>query len=207
MIRKQVFYAATLFLASCSVVAAQVESAVLSRPSSQITVQGSGLFAKSVKDPDVTYKPETTEGVMVGYRYCIFRWLGVEGDANYFLPAGQKYTLLGTPVSLKTNASALTGAVVFNLPNPMTKKLQSFASVGGGAMIFRPTDFSASVDYRIRNVVVFGGGMDLPMTRHFAIRAEVNTFLYKAPDFENTDLKVTKFTQALVPSAGIIYKF
>jgi len=202
---KEIIYSVALFLASCGFAAAQTEPAVLTKPSSQITLQGSGLFARSVTDFGVTYKPSTTEGVMAGYRFNIFRWLGVEGDYDYFLHDAQKYAFSNSSLSLKTNVNAATGAAVINIPNPLTKKLQSFVLVGGGAMIFHPSE--SSFDYQVRNAIVFGGGVDFPVTRHFAIRAQAKTFLYKAPDFQNADLKVDKFTQAIVPSAGLVFKF
>jgi hypothetical protein len=202
---KHIIYSVALFLVSCAIAAGQAESTLLTKPSSQITLQGSGLFARSTTDSGVTYKPSITEGISAGYRFYIFRWLGVEGDYDYFSHDIQKYSLSNTSVSLKSNLNAVTGAAVINIPNPMTKKLQSFALVGGGAMIFRPSE--SFIDYQTTNVIVFGGGMDFPVTRHIAIRAQAKTFLYKAPDFQNMDLKVDKFTQAMVPSAGLVYKF
>ena len=203
---KYIVYCVTLFFASCGVAAAQVaEPAVLSRLSSQITLQGGGLFARPVTDSGVTYKPATTEGVMAGYRYYLLPWLGVEGDYDYFPHDVQKYAISKTSAALKTNVNAVTGAAVINIPNPMTKKFHSFALVGAGAMIFHPSE--SFLDYQTTNVIVFGGGLDLPVTRHIALRAQAKTLLYKGPDLQNADLKVDKFTQAMVPSAGLVYKF
>ena len=203
---KYIIHFVILLLASSAVAAAQAaEPAAVTKPSSQITVQGSGLFARSVTSSGVTYKPSATEGVMAGYRFYFSRWLGVEGDADFFFHDAQKYALSNAAVSLKTSVNAVTGAAVIGIPNPMTRKLQSFVLIGGGAIIFRPNE--SSVDCQIKNAIVFGGGVDFPITRHIAIRAQAKTFLYKAPDFQNTDLKVDKFTQAMVPSAGLVYKF
>lgn len=201
---RQIVVLISLSIALCTSATAQVNPDAHTKLSSQVTLQGSGMFARSVTDSDVTYKPTSSVGASVGYRYNFTHWLGVEGDYDYFRDS-QKYALSNTSVSLKTNVNVVTGAAVFNLPNPLTKKFQSFALVGGGAMIFRPTD--GSIDFQTRNVIVFGGGVDIPVTRRIAIRAQAKTFLYKAPDFQTADLKIDKFTQAMVPSIGFVYKF
>jgi Outer membrane protein beta-barrel domain len=201
---KRIVLSVTLSFALCVAAAAQVEPAAHTKLSSQITLQGSGLFAMSVTDSGVTYKPTSTAGVMTGYRFYFTRWVGVEGDYDYFRNA-QKYSLSNTSVSLKTNVNVVTGAAVVNIPNLVTKKFQSFALVGGGAMILRPSE--SSIAYQTTNVIVFGGGIDIPVTRHIAIRGQAKTFLYKAPDFQSADLKVGKFTQAMIPSVGVVYKF
>jgi hypothetical protein len=78
--------------------------------------------------------------------------------------------------------------------------------VGGGAMIFNPsgTDFTA---LQTRNVIVFGGGADFPITRHLAIRGQAKTYLYKAPDFTFSNLRTTKYVQTMVPSVGLVFNF
>jgi hypothetical protein len=86
--------------------------------------------------------------------------------------------------------------------------------MAGGALIFHPEDtnftFPASNGISTlltRNAIVVGGGIDVPVTRHLAIRGQAKTFLYKAPDVGVSEIKVDKFTQAMVPSIGLVYKF
>ncbi len=202
---KQFIYSATLFFALCGVAGAQVnEPATLIRPSSQLTIQGGGVFARAVTVNGVNYKPTSAITIDAGYRFYLTHWLGVEGDFDYFRDS-QKYTTSTFAFSQKANVAAVTGGAVFNLPNPLTKKFQSFFLVGGGALIFHPEGTNS--DFQTKNAIVFGGGIDVPVARHLAIRAQAKTFLYKAPDFGMSELKVNKFTQAMVPSVGLVYKF
>jgi opacity protein-like surface antigen len=194
----------SLLLSLSGFATAQAIPSAYRRPSSEITVQGGGVFARAITDNGVRYKPTSAGSVDVGYRFYLTRWLGVEGDFDYFRNS-QKYSTSTFVLSQKTNVAALSGGVVFNLPNPLTKRFESFFMVGGGALIFHPEDTDTS--FETRQAIVFGGGIDIPVGRHLAIRGQAKTFLYKAPDFAVPALKVDKFTQAMVPSAGIVWKF
>lgn len=194
----------SFFFLSCGIAAAQADPTALIKPSSQITVQGGGIFTRAVTDSGVRYKPTSAGSFGAGYRFYVIRWLGVEGDFDYFRNS-QKYTTSTLTYAQKTNVAAVSGGAVFNIPNPMTKKFESFFMVGGGALIFHPEGTDSN--FETKNAIVFGGGIDVPVSRHLALRAQSKTFLYKAPDFGLTELKVNKFSQAMIPSAGIVYKF
>jgi hypothetical protein len=43
--------------------------------------------------------------------------------------------------------------------------------------------------------------------KHVALRAEHRGFAYKIPDFENSSLRMDKFSHAAVSSAGIVLTF
>jgi len=171
----------------------------------QVTVQVSGVVTRKVTDSGLTYKPTSTGGALVGYRFNINRWLGVEGEYDFFRNS-QKYSSTDTSYALRTNVHAATGAVVINIPNPLTKRIKSFASVGGGALLFDPRDTDL-IQRQFKSTIVIGGGMDLPITRHIAFRAQAKTFLYKAPDFAVSGLATNKYVQTMVPSAGVVFNF
>ncbi|NYF78587.1 outer membrane protein [Granulicella arctica] len=195
-----------IFLGSlCHFAGAQAIETATRTPRQQVSVQLGADFTRKVTDAGITYKPTSSGAAEVGYRFNINRWLGAEGDFDFFRDS-QKFILSSTTASLKTNVSVATGSVVINLPNPITKRFKSFATVGGGAMIFNPTgtDFTA---VQSRNVIAFGGGADFPVTRHIAIRGQAKTFLYKAPDFKMSDLHTSKYVQTMVPSVGLVFSF
>jgi opacity protein-like surface antigen len=194
----------SILLSLSGFAAAQATPSAYRRPRSEINLQGGGVFARAVTEDGVHYKPTSAGSVDVGYRFYLTRWLGVEGDFDYFRNS-QKYTTSTIVLSQKTNVAAVSGAAVFNLPNPLTKKFESFFMVGGGALIFHPENTDTS--FETKQAIVFGGGIDVPLGRHLAIRGQAKTFLYKAPDFGVPALKVDKFTQAMIPSAGIVWKF
>lgn len=169
----------------------------------EITVQGSGLFTRETNDLGITNKPTYSGGLLAGYRFNINRWLGVEGDYDYFSNS-QKYITTSDTALLQTNVHAITGSAVIKIPTSTI--LKPYALVGGGAMVFDPRDTSL-VDSQTRGTFVYGGGVDVSLTKHFAARGQYRGFVYKVPDFEVTDLRTDKFTHAAVPSAGLVFTF
>jgi opacity protein-like surface antigen len=105
---------------------------------------------------------------------------------------------------LPMNVHALTAAAVMRLPG--YKALFPFVLGGGGAMFFDPRDGSVNKD-QTRGAFVYGGGVDMPMFRHVALRAQYRGFIYKIPDFETTTLRVDRYTHSAVPSAGLVFAF
>lgn len=192
-------------LTLCNFASAQVVEPTKSVARQQVTLQGSGVFTRKVTDSGITYKPTTSGGVLAGYRFNINRWLGVEGDFDGFRDS-QKFLRSTSTSTLKTNVYAATGSAVISLPNPLTKRFQSFLSVGGGALLFDPQD-SSLIPRQTRNVISFGGGVDIPVSRRIAIRAQAKNFMYKAPDFEVSSLRTDKYAQTMIPSVGVVYKF
>ena len=68
----------------------------------------------------------------------------------------------------------------------------------------RGTDFTSG---QTRNVIVFEGGVDIPVTRYISIRGQAKTFMYKAPDFADNNLRTSKYVQTMVPSVGLVFNF
>ncbi len=65
-------------------------------------------------------------------------------------------------------------------------------------MFFDPRGGSVTKE-QTRGVLVYGGGVDVPISKHFLVRAQYRGFVYKIPDFEMTSLKVDKYTHSAVP--------
>lgn len=72
-------------------------------------------------------------------------------------------------------------------------------------MFFDPR--RGSVSEQTRGTFVYGGGVDVPVSKHFLVRAQYRGFVYKVPDFELSSLKIDKFTHSAVPSAGLVFRF
>jgi opacity protein-like surface antigen len=89
---------------------------------------------------------------------------------------------------------------------PAVKFVSPFVLAGGGAMFFDPREGSVSNE-QTRGAFVYGGGFDVPMANHIALRAQYRGFVYKTPDFETTSLKVDKYTHSAVPPAGLVFDF
>jgi len=174
----------------------------------EVTVQGSGFFNKQTTDGGTTNEPTNSGGVMAGYRSNLRKWLAAEGDYDYFRN-GQKFLTSSGATFIPMNVHAATGTAIVKLPSfkmPAVKIVSPFAIAGGGAMFFDPRGGSVSTE-QTRGAFVYGGGVDVPMSKHFLVRAQYRGFVYKTPDFEQTSLKVDKYTHSAVPSAGLVFKF
>lgn len=174
----------------------------------EVTIQGSGFFNKETGDKGITNTPTNSGGVMAGYRFNLKRWLAVEGDYDYFRNS-QKFVASSGTTFIPMNVHAATGTAIVKLPSfkvPTLKIASPFVLAGGGAMFFDPRGGSA-LDVQTRGAFVYGGGVDVPVSRHFLVRAQYRGFVYKTPDFEQTSLKVDKYTHSAVPSAGLVFTF
>jgi len=173
----------------------------------EVTVQGSGFFNKQTSDGGITNKPTNSGGVMAGYRFNLKNWLAVEGDYDYFRN-DQKFVSSGTTF-VPVNVHAATGTAIVKLPSfrmPAVKLVAPFVLGGGGAMFFDPRSGAVSTE-QTRGAFVYGGGADVPLSKHFLVRAQYRGFVYKAPDFEQASLKLDKYTHSAVPSLGLVLTF
>ena len=73
-------------------------------------------------------------------------------------------------------------------------------------MFFDPRIGSISKE-QTRGAFVYGGGIDVPVSKHFLVPAQYRGLVYKVPDFEMTSLKLDKYTHSAVPSAGLVFTF
>ena len=174
----------------------------------EVTVQGSGFFKKQTTVDGITDEPTNSGGVMAGYRLNLKNWLAVEGDYDYFRNDQKFLSSSGTTFMLM-NVHAATGTAIVKLPSfkaPAVKIVSPFVLAGGGAMFFDPRGGPVNQE-QPRGAFVYGGGFDVPMAKHIALRAEYRGFVYKIPDFEMTSLKVDKYTHSAVPSVGLVFRF
>jgi len=174
----------------------------------EVTVQGSGLFKKQTTADGITNEPTNSGGVMAGYRFNLKNWLAVEGDYDYFRNSEKFLSSSGTTF-IPMNVHAATGTAIVKLPSfkmPAVKIVSPFVLAGGGAMFFDPRGDSVNKE-QTRGAFVYGGGFDVPMAKHIAVRAQYRGFVYKIPDFEMTSLKVDKYTHSAVPSVGLVFTF
>jgi len=173
----------------------------------EVTVQGSGFFQKQTTNGGVTNKPTNSGGLTAGYRFHLKNWLAVEGDYDYFRNHESFVSTSGASL-VPTNVHAVTGTAIVKLPAfkiPAMKIVSPFVLAGGGAMFFDPREGPASE--QTRAALVYGGGLDVPMSKHFSLRAQYRGFVYKIPDFDMANFKLDKYTHAAVPSAGLVFTF
>ena len=174
----------------------------------EVTVQGSGFFQKQTTAGGITNEATNSGGMLAGYRFNLKNWFAVEGDYDYFRNH-QTFSGSSGTTSIPMNVHAATGVAIVKLPSfkvPAVKIVSPFVLAGGGAMFFDPRGGFVSNE-QTRGAFVYGGGFDVPMSKHFLLRAQYRGFVYKTPDFEMTSLKVDKYTHSAVPSAGLVFTF
>jgi outer membrane immunogenic protein len=174
----------------------------------EVTVAGSGFFQKQTTAGGITNEATNSGGVMAGYRFNLKNWLAVEGDYDYFRNH-QTFSASSGTTFIPMNVHAATGVAVVKLPSfkmPALKIVSPFVLAGGGAMFFDPRGGSVNTE-QTRGTFVYGGGVDVPLSKHFLVRAQYRGFVYKTPDFEMTSLKLDKYTHSAVPSAGLVFTF
>jgi outer membrane immunogenic protein len=174
----------------------------------EVTLQGSGFFQKQTTAGGITNEATNSGGVMAGYRFNLKNWLAVEGDYDYFRNH-QTFSGSGGTTYIPMNVHAATGVAIVKLPSfkmPAVKIVSPFVLAGGGAMFFDPRGGFIN-NQQTRGTFVYGGGFDVPMSKHLLLRAQYRGFVYKTPDFEMTSLKVDKYTHSAVPSAGLVFTF
>ncbi len=170
----------------------------------EITVQGSGFFTKETTDRGVANKPTYSGGFLLGARYNWTPRFGIEADFDYFRNA-QKNGTDSSNTYVKTNVYGTTGDFVVKLPG--AKSIKPYALAGGGVLVFSPHD-ARNPDAQARGTFVYGGGADIPLMKHIALRGEYRGFVYKIPDFNNkAGFVPNKFTHTAVPSVGLVYTF
>lgn len=171
----------------------------------QLAITVGGSITRKITNNGVTYDP-TSAGLAEGsYRFNFNRWLGVEADYDYFHNS-QKFLTSTSAFRLKSDVHTVTSGAVVYLPNLLTKHFQSSLYVGGGEMFFIQPH-ATSFKSQMVPVIAFGGGVDVPLSRHLALRFQAKNYLHKAPDFGAGAPKLEKYAQTLVPTAGVAFRF
>jgi len=200
-------FASVALILACSSLRAQATYTAERAARQQVAISVGGSITRKISNNGLTYDP-TSAGLAEGsYRFYFKHWLGAQADYDYFHNS-QKFAT-STPASafrLKSDVHTLTGGAVINLPNPLTKRFTSFLYVGGGEMFFVQPN-ATSFESQMVPVITFGGGVDVPFSRHIALRLQGKNYLYKAPEFGTGAPKLDKYAQTLVPTAGVVFSF
>jgi opacity protein-like surface antigen len=175
---------------------------------SEIGLQGTGFFTKDGNGNGVYQRGSDSGGLLVNYRYHLNRWLAAEAsygwDRNtqsYFAEGGSH---------LQTDIHQATGGLIFSLPQTARFRMNPYVLAEGGALVFRPTQNAAFLtggSTQARGTFVYGGGVNVPLSKHFSARAEYRGLVYQAPDFGLRSLRTDTWTHTAQPSLGVVFRF
>lgn len=177
---------------------------------SEISLQGTGFFTKDTTGQNTLQRSTNTGGFLVGYRYHWNRWLATEAVYGYDRNS-QQYLAPGGLSRIQANIHQVTSGFVVSLPAPASLRISPYVLAEGGALIFDPTgnNFGSvpGAGSQAAGVFAYGGGADVPVTRHLSLRAEYRGLVYSAPDFGFRSLNTNTVTHTAQPSAGIVFRF
>jgi len=173
---------------------------------SRISIQGTGLFTRSLANETPSHEASKSGGFLVGYSYQFNSWLEAQGNYGYSRNT-QNYNALA-PTSVQADFHELTGTLVAHLPFAR-KGFEPYALGGAGTVIFDPTEKFVVIgsDRQARGAFVYGGGANFRITHAFGVRGEYRGLIYKVPDFGVSALNLDKFTHLAQPSAGLYFRF
>src|SRR6266436_136279 len=203
MIRKIVVASVLVFLVSASEAAAQ------ERRWQEIGIQGTGFFTKDSSGNGINQHATDTGGFLLSYRYHFTRWLAADASYGYARNTQQNFASSG-PISLQANVHQATGALVVTAPRRIFK-LHPYVLAGAGALVFDPTGnaggFVSGAQSQTRAALLYGGGADYDLGKHFTLRAEYRGFVYERPDFGLDALHSGATAHTAQPSADIVFRF
>lgn len=181
---------------------------------SEISVQGGGVFPMSTSGNGTgngTSYSATESGVVLGtYRYHLNHWLSVEGAYGYNMNT-QKYTLTSSAFRIQSGIHQFTGNVVLNLPSRHHSRFNPYLLVGGGALLFEPTNNQfntlSQAQSQTRGAFSYGAGFNYGIYKALSLRAEYRGLVYSTPDFGFGALATNSVTHTAVPTVGLSYRF
>lgn len=174
----------------------------------EVSVQGTGFFTKDSSGNGISQHSTDTGGLLVGYRYHFDRWLAAEANYGYDRNTQQNFTA-GGPFNVQANVHQATAAVVVTIPG--SYRFNPYVLAGAGALVFDPTNNPgqsvAGALTQAKAAFVYGGGVDITLVKHVALRAEYRGFVYDRPDFQLAALNSSVTTHTAEPSAGLVFRF
>lgn len=162
---------------------------------SQAAVPAAGVVATFHQQ----LRPSLGYSVTAGYTHTTF---------NYTYGASNSFAGFFQRGGIGTNILELSSAYV--VQGPHSKRVTSFADVGGGMLAFLPTTSTQNDSYVFRPTAVAGAGINYKLTPHLSLRAEYRGLYFKGPDFRymNGSIPVTsRYTLSSQPTLGLTYQF
>jgi hypothetical protein len=192
----------------------------------EIFVTGFGFFGAHATGNGITQQQTESAGGSAGYRFQLNAASALEGRYG-FSRDSQKYTVGSGTSSIPAYVSEVSGSYVYSLAR--SRHFKPFLEGGGGLLIFSPGNYggaaiasaagtpasgltaygssSSGLQTQAKGMFVYGGGIDMPATRHVDVRFEFRGLAYKSPDFGIFSLQADAFTFAYQPAIGFTYHF
>jgi opacity protein-like surface antigen len=189
---------------------------------SEVNVQGIAVITKSTNDLfSSTGSATRSGGFLAGYRYHLNSWFAIEGDYAFTRNTQNFFDPLTLGQGVQTNIHELTAAAVITASS--RHRVRPYLLAGGGGLFFRPTNSTANVLLGLGNALglgssqtkpafLYGGGVDVNLTRFLALRGEYRGLVFNAPGFQIPGLSflglgTPGLSHMAQPSVGLVWRF
>jgi len=170
---------------------------------SEVSLQGSGSVVSETTKVGIRQNAGNSGGVLGSYRFFFNEHHGVEVDYGYTSNT-QRYGLASGVDGVKTHSHEMTAAYVFRVP---FKRWSAFALAGVGDLVFQPKD-APTLQNQARAAFVYGGGVDVNVTRRMFFRAQYRGLVYNSPTWDIPAFAgMDRITHRAEPSAGFGFRF
>ena len=140
---------------------------------------------------------------LVGYRVAISY---TRPDFRY-----NSSTSTSTTSSQYIYSSVYELAGTYVVRGPHHGRLSTYAEAGAGMMAFLPRFTDTGNDYNISPAGIVGVSAEVPVSKHFGVRAAYRAQVFKGPDFHASPAIYPLANSAILisqePSVGITYRF
>lgn len=185
-------------------------SAFAQESHSEISLQGTGLFTKSVNGNATAYSATESGGFLATYRHHFNHRLAIEAAYGYS-PDTQKYLFSSDEFRIQSGVHQFTGSMILNLPSRPSSRLSPYLLVGGGALLFTPSSNQfnslSGANSQAKGAFLYGVGANYALTKALALRAEYRGLVYSTPDFGFGGLATNSITHTAMPTIGLSFRF
>jgi hypothetical protein len=215
-IQKALLTLAVLAL-SCFTLTARAQVTALDKQLARIdfAISGAGEFHSTASGPvtasfssntgqTISIQPSTTFGGLATLRYIKSPLIGFEGNYTY-----ARYTDNFSNIGgVQTNAAEMTVGYVIT-PAHTLFGFQPFASIGAGAVEFKPTPRGGlGLPKQAVSAYYYSVGLQQEyLASHFGLRASFRQVLLNAPDYYQNYLTIQKRTITTQPTIGFYVRF
>jgi hypothetical protein len=152
-------------------------------------------------------REDTSEslGGLVSIRQPYRPWFGYEANVGY-TRYSEFYNKGVTTV--QDNVTEFTAGYLLQAPKPVFYQLAPFVTLGGGLIVFSPTQGSKSgVSPQFLPAFVYSLGVNRPVTHRIGLRVQYRALKYKTPNFNKNLLDTRRLRTTMEPSIGVYYRF
>jgi opacity protein-like surface antigen len=169
-------------------------------------------FVSSSSGMGMKQTPSDGMGGLFEGRYLVSPLVGVE-MAISFHTGGQAYAPIPGACALTCNnpPTSITGGQLQTsldyVPSMKIGNLRPFLVAGLGVLVSVPDATPLGNNTSIRGAYTYGGGVDYDLGAHLGIRGQYRGTFYKAPNISSIYPANGQFTQIMMPTGGIYYRF